>query len=253
MLNIAINTFREVTRNKFLYLIVIFAVLFILFSLSLWALSLGNSEKVIVDFGLAMIEIFWLLGVLFVGSQLLFNEIEWKTIFLILSKPLKRADFILGKFFGFSATILLIVLLQSFVFFWLLLIQWISIDGLIISALVFTFLKLEILLAIVLFFSTFMSTMLTIISSFLIYFISHSMTLILDMVMKTKNIFAIYAAKIFALIFPPLEAMNIKDYIWSFRDFSALYIFSNIWYSLLYIGCIMIFTVCIFNRKKFEG
>jgi len=63
-----------------------------------------------------MIEIFGLIGVLFVGSQLLFKEVEGKTIFLILSKPIKRQDFILGKFFGFSATIFLIVFLQAILY-----------------------------------------------------------------------------------------------------------------------------------------
>lgn len=253
MFNIAINTFREITRNKFLYLILVFALVFIVFSISLWALSLGNEWKVIVDFWLAMIEIFGLVGVLFVWSQLLFNEIEWKTIFLILSKPIKRSDFILGKFVWFSMTIFLIIFLQSILFLWVLFVQWIEINSLILFSLLFSFLKLEILLSIVLFFSTFMSNMLTIIVSVLIYFISHSLTLVLDMVQRTKNIIAVYASKFVALIFPPLEAINIKDYIGSFRDFSFLYLVSNTAYSLVYIVLIMSFTVLIFNRKKFEG
>lgn len=116
MLNIAINTFREIVRNKFLYMILFFAFIFLLFSLSLGQLTIGEGDKVVVDFGLAMIEIFGIIGVLFVGSQLLFKEIEGKTIFLILSKPIARYEFILGKFFGFSATIGLIVLLQAMLF-----------------------------------------------------------------------------------------------------------------------------------------
>ncbi len=253
MFNIAINTFREITRNKFLYLILVFALVFIIFSISLWALSLWNEWKVIVDFWLAMIEIFGLVWVLFVWSQLLFNEIEWKTIFLILSKPIKRSEFILGKFIGFSMTIFLIILLQSLLFLGVLLFQWIEINTLILFSLLYSFLKLEILLSIVLFFSTFMSNMLTIIVSVLIYFISHSLTLMLDMIQRTQNVIAIYASKILVLIFPPLEAINIKDYIGSFKDFSALYLVSNTFYSLLYIALIMTFSVLIFNRKKFEG
>jgi len=253
MFNIAINTFREITRNKFLYLILVFALVFIVFSISLWALSLWNEWKVIVDFWLAMIEIFWLVWVLFVWSQLLFNEIEGKTIFLILSKPIKRSEFMLGKFLGFSMTILLIIILQSLLFLWILLLQWIDINLLILFSLLFTFLKLEILLSIVLFFSTFMSNMLTIVVSVLVYFISHSLTLLLDMVQRTQNIIAIYASKTLVLIFPPLEAINIKDFIGSFRDFSALYLLSNTIYSLFYIIIIITFSVLIFNRKKFEG
>jgi len=76
MLNIALNTFREIVRNKFLYLIIFFAFAFIIFSFSIGSLTIGDDEKVIVDFGLAMIEIFGLIGVLFVGSQLLFKEVE---------------------------------------------------------------------------------------------------------------------------------------------------------------------------------
>lgn len=95
MFNIARNTFKEIVRNKFLYIILFFAFVFIGFSIVLGTLTIGESDKVIVDFGLGMIEIFGIIGVLFVGSQLLFKEIEGKTIFLILSKPIKRQDFLL--------------------------------------------------------------------------------------------------------------------------------------------------------------
>ena len=60
MLNIALNTFKEIVRNKFLYLILFFAFVFIIFSVALWQLTLWDDNKVIVDFWLAMIEIFWL-------------------------------------------------------------------------------------------------------------------------------------------------------------------------------------------------
>ena len=58
MLNIALNTFKEIVRNRFLYLIVFFAFVFILFSIALGRITIGESSKVIVDFGIAMIEIF---------------------------------------------------------------------------------------------------------------------------------------------------------------------------------------------------
>ena len=58
MFNIAANTFREIVRNKFLYLILFFAFVFIVFSLALGKLTIGDDQKIIVDFGLAMIEIF---------------------------------------------------------------------------------------------------------------------------------------------------------------------------------------------------
>jgi len=252
MFNIALNTFKEIVRNKFLYLILFFAFVFIIFSLALWQLTIWDDQKVIVDFGLAMIEIFWIVGVLFVWSQLLFKEVEWKTIFLILSKPIKRYEFILGKFLGFSWTIFLIILFQAILFLGVLFFKEIEIDYLIIWSLIFTFFKLEILLSLVFLLSTFMSNMLTILVSIMIYFLSHSFSLLLTMAERTKSEIVVYSTQWLQLLFPPLEALNIKDVIGSFKDFGFNYFLFNTFYSLVYLAIILTFTVIIFNRKKFE-
>lgn len=253
MLNIALNTFKEIVRNKFLYLILFFAFVFIVFSIALWKLTIWDDNKVIVDFWLAMIEIFWLVWVLFVWSQLLFKEIEWKTIFLILSKPIKRYEFILGKFLWFSATIALIILLQSILFLIVIWLKWIDITWLIVFSLIATFFKLEILLALVFFFSTFMSNMLTILVTLSVYFLSHSFSILLDIANRTWNAIAHYFTKILQLLFPPFEALNIKDVIWSFNNFHLNYFLFNSFYSVLYLVIILYFAVVIFNRKKFEN
>lgn len=253
MWNIALNTFKEIVRNKFLYLILVFAFLFIIFSLSLWKLTIWEDQKVITDFGIAMIEIFGFIGVLFVGSQLLFKEIEGKTIFLILSKPIKRYEFILWKFFWFSLVIFLITFLQSILYLIVLYFKWIEIESLILFSLLFIFLKLIILIAIVLFFSTFMSNMLTIIVSMMIYFISHSFSLLLDLILRTQIVFLEFFVKILQLLFPPFEAINFKDYIGSFVQFETTFFMQNIVYSVVYLGLVLFFTVLIFNKKKFEN
>ena len=252
MWNIAINTFKEIVRNKFLYLILFFAFVFIIFSLLLGRLTLWDDDKMIVDFWLGMIEIFWLIGVLFVGSQLLFKEVEGKTIFLILSKPIRRWEFILGKFIGFSESIFLIVLFQGIVFLIVLLSKGILPDDLIIISIIFTFLKLEIILALVFFFSTFMSHILTITVSIMVYLVSHSFSLLIDLSRRIGSTLFIKIMQTVELLFPPLEALNIKDVIWSFKDFSFLYIFWNSLYSILYIMIILFFSVLIFNKKTFE-
>ncbi|MDP2090390.1 MAG: ABC transporter permease [Candidatus Gracilibacteria bacterium] len=253
MINIALNTFKEIVRNKFLYLILFFAFVFIVFSMALGKLTIGDDTKIIVDFGLAMIEIFGLVGVLFVGSQLLFKEIEGKTIFLILSKPIQRYEFILGKFFGFSATIFLIIFLQSILFLIVLLIKDIEITKLIAFSLLFTFFKLEILLGLVFFFSTFMSNILTILVSLMIYFLSHSFSILQDIAYKTGNVVAVYFTKGLQLLFPPFEALNIKDIIGSFENFHLNFFLFNSAYSIVYLTIILFFTIQIFNRKKFEN
>lgn len=253
MLNIALNTFREIVRNKFLYIIIFFAFVFILFSISLGQLTIWDDNKIITDFGMSMIEIFWIIWVLFVWSQLLFKEIEWKTIFLILSKPIKRYEFILGKFLGFSATILLIILIQAILYLVVLYFKDIEITKLILFSLFFIFIKLELLLALVFFFSSFMSNMITILVSILFYLTGHSFSLLLDLVNRTKNEIIIKSVETLQLLFPPFEALNIKNYIGWFSEFSNKFFLYNTWYSIIYLIIILYFTVLIFNRKKFEN
>ena len=253
MLNITLNTFKEIVRNKFLYLIFFFAFVFIIFSILLWKLTIWNDSKIIVDFGLAMIEIFWLIWVLFVWSQLLFKEIEGKTIFLILSKPIKRYEFILWKFFGFSLTILLIIIFQAILFLLVLVFKDIEITKLIFFSILFTVFKLEIVLSLVFFFSTFMSNILTILVTIMIYILSHSFSLVLDLAARIQNEVFTFFTKIVQLLFPPFQALNIKDLIWSFSDFKIRFFIDNSLYSLAYLTIILIFTIIIFNKKKFEN
>ena len=253
MLNIALNTFKEIVRNKFLYLILVFAFLFIIFSISLGKLTIWEDAKVVTDFGISMIEIFGLVWVIFVGSQLLFKEIEGKTIFLILSKPIKRYEFILGKFFWFWLVITLITFLQSVLYLIVLYLKGIEIDSLILFSLVFIYFKLIILVAIVLFLSTFMSNILTIIVAIMTYFISHSFSLLLDLAIRVKSQVLIIFTKALELLFPPFEALNTKDYIGSFIKFDTLFFVQNIGYSMMYLVLILFFTILIFNKKKFEN
>ncbi len=259
MFNIAINTFKEIVRNKFLYLILFFSFVFIIFSIFLWKLSLWDDQKLIVDFWLSMIEIFWLLGVLFIWSQLLFKEVEGKTIFLILSKPIKRYEFVLWKFFGFSYVLFLIILLESILFLIVLFIKKIAITKLILVSLFFAFLKIEILLAVILFFSSFTSPIISILVSLWVYLTWSTFWMLLDLANRTKNEIIIYFTQFLNLLFPPIEHINSKDLIWNIEFTKDLlntfykYFLYNWVYSILYIIVLLFFTILIFNRKTFEN
>lgn len=252
MFNIAINTFKEIIRNKYLYMIVFFWIIFILFSILLSKLSIWDTSKIIIDFWLSAIEIFWLVWVLFIWSQLLFKEIEGKTIFLILSKPIKRNDFLTWKFLGFSFVVFLIALVESILFLLMLIFQNIEITNLILWSLVNIFFKLEIVLALVFFFSSFMWSLLTIIVTILLYFLGHSYSIILSIANKTENSFIVYSSKIFWAFIPQFEALNTKDVIWTFSNFTNTFFLWNVLLSLFYIVALIMFTNLIFSKKEFE-
>jgi len=87
----------------------------------------------------------------------------------------------------------------------------------------------------------------------MIYFLSHSFTILIDIAYRTWNSAVIYLAKGTQLLFPPFEALNIKDVIWSFKNFEISYLLLNTTYSIVYLSIILFFTILIFNKKKFEN
>ncbi len=114
---IALNTFKEAVRNKVLYFLLIFALLIMGFSGVLGDLSIATPDKMIKDLGLASIDFIGFLIAVFVGVYLVYNEIDKKTIYTLVSKPINRSQFVLGKFFGLLFTIFVNVAIMSIFFF----------------------------------------------------------------------------------------------------------------------------------------
>ncbi len=104
---VAANTFRETVRERVLYNLVLFALLMILSGLVLKDLSIRQEARVIKDLGLASMELFGTLIALFMGVGLVAKEIERRSLYPLLSKPLSREEFLLGKFAGLGFTLLL--------------------------------------------------------------------------------------------------------------------------------------------------
>jgi ABC-type transport system involved in multi-copper enzyme maturation permease subunit len=121
---IGLNTFREAIRNKVLYLILLFAVLLIGSSLFLSTLALEEGMRVIKNLGLSAINVFGLLVAMFIGVNLIPQEVESKTIYTIISQGVRRWQFVLGKFLGLTMTvyanIAVMALLLLLIMFWIL-------------------------------------------------------------------------------------------------------------------------------------
>jgi Cu-processing system permease protein len=101
---VALNTFREAVRDKVLYGVLGFACAVLFFTLALAELSLNERSRVVHDVGLASISLFSVITAVFLGSSLLYKEIERKTLYIILPKPIRRHEFLLGKFGGIALT-----------------------------------------------------------------------------------------------------------------------------------------------------
>jgi Cu-processing system permease protein len=101
---VAINTFREAVRDRVLYGVLGVALGVLIFTLALGALSLDQQQRIVLDVGLASISLFSVIVAVFLGSSLLYKEIERKTLYVILPKPIHRHEFLLGKYFGICLT-----------------------------------------------------------------------------------------------------------------------------------------------------
>lgn len=129
---IALNTFREAVRDRVLYAVLGFACAVLFFTLALAELSLHDQARVINDVGLASISLFSVMVAIFLGSSLLYKEIERKTLYVILPKPIRRTEFLLGKYLGIVLTAVVFVGLMGALQLWITALQagaapWLSV------------------------------------------------------------------------------------------------------------------------------
>lgn len=120
ILAIALNTFKEAIRSRILYIILIFALLILGSAGIISELSIAEQGRIIKNLGLVSINFFGILIAIFVGIGLVYNELDKKTIYTIISKPIDRYQFILGKYFGLLLTIYVNILIMTLFFFFTL-------------------------------------------------------------------------------------------------------------------------------------
>jgi ABC-type transport system involved in multi-copper enzyme maturation permease subunit len=120
---ITINTFREAVRDRVLLGVLGAAGGVLLFSLALAELSLNQQRRVVLDVGLASISLFSVVMAVFLGSSLLYKEIERRTLYVILPKPIRRHEFLLGKYFGITLTASVFVCIMGAIQLWVTAIQ----------------------------------------------------------------------------------------------------------------------------------
>ena len=155
---VAANTFRETVRERVLYNLVFFAILMTLCSLLLGQLSIRQDEKIIKDVGLAAIELFGHLIAIFIGIGLVSKEIERRSLYPLLAKPLGRDELFLGKFAGLGFTLLVNVAAMAAGLFATLFFTYGQADPALLKAVFTIYLSLLLVVAIALLFSAVTST-----------------------------------------------------------------------------------------------
>lgn len=104
---IALHTFKESVRERVLYNLIVFALLLMGTAILFGSISVGIEQIILVNLSLSSMMVFGLLIAIFIGIGLVSKEIERRTIYYILSKPVRRAEFILGKYLGLLLTLVI--------------------------------------------------------------------------------------------------------------------------------------------------
>jgi len=252
LLAIALNTFKETIRDRILYNILIFSILLIGFSYFLISLDIVGDEKIVVDLSLACISIFGVLIAIFIGIGLVYKEIEKRTIYTILSKPISRPVFLLGKYLGLLITLLVNVLIMTAVMYAVLAFTRRGIDLSIMKAVFLIYVELMLITAISLFFSSFTTPTLSAIFSLSFFVIGH-VTETLEVLGQKSGVASVrYFTSAIYHVLPNLNYFNIRAEIVHSLPISI----KQIWFStvsgIFYIAIFYILAIMIFSRKDFK-
>lgn len=248
---VAVNTFKEAVRDKILYVILIFSILTIG---SVWLinpLSLGEFEKITKDLGLASISFFGLLISIFVGTRLVYEEIAKKTLYTILPKPVERWEFILGKYFGLMLVLLLTVTVMTIFFFLITFFNIGEMDFNLLSAIFLTFIELGVITAIAVFFSTFISPILSAIFTVGIFIAGHLSRDLNALAKMTESSATNVVCKILYYILPNLSNFNVRGEVVHRVPITVEYLLLSVLYGVVYCSIVLIFSIQIFKRKNF--
>jgi len=250
VLAIAANTFREAVRDRVLYLILAFAVVLILASILLSLITVGSEEKIIQDFGLSMISLFGTAAALFIGIGLVFKEIDKRTVYTLLSKPIRRSQFLLGKYLGLALTLVVNLLVMSGAFFLLLVARGIPLGQMWIG-IVLTYVELLLVTAFAVFFSSFSTPILSALFAGTLFVVGHlswSFRLFEGLV---TNPLARTVLRALYVVLPNLERFNVRGELVHGVAISGVQVGLATVYGLAYTAVVLIGAMAIFERRDF--
>jgi ABC-type transport system involved in multi-copper enzyme maturation permease subunit len=251
IVSISLNTFRENLREKLLYNLLIFALLMIGSSILLSRLTLGDYHRLILDLGLASINIFGVLIAIFVGISLVSKEIDKKTIYTIISKPVPRYAFLLGKYLGLVITLLTNTIVMVIGLLVVLQVMDVPVTVLLFKSLAMIFLELMVITAMALLFSTFTSSTLSAIFTLAIYVIGH---LSADLKTFGDKLETMGRGVVNALyyVMPNLERFNLKGHVTNHVDVPTTDLLLTLAYGLSYTAMLLLLSAMIFQRRDFQ-
>lgn len=254
---ISLNTFIEAIRNRAFIGLLIMALSFIIFSIVLSELAISDQrERVLKDFGLFAISTFSVFIAVILGVILIYKEVEKKTFYTILPKPVRRYEVIIGKYIGLIVILLILLIVLTIAWLMCLLSKNVPLSLNLIKALILIFFEVSMITATALLFSSFSSPILSGIFTFGIFLIGRTLFIIEEILHAKKGIIIKAPliksfAEIVTKVFPDLQVFNVSREIILGIDIGGKYILSAFGYSLCYSMLFLIIAILLFERRDF--
>jgi ABC-type transport system involved in multi-copper enzyme maturation permease subunit len=264
ILSVAHNTFIEAKRDRVLYSLILFAVLMILSSLIFASISGEQYNKIVKDLGLTAISLIGIMISIFLGTGLVYKEIERKTVYNIFSKPIRRYEFIFGKYFGLAFTLLVNTAAMALILFLIVLYTEIRHEGLIktyygghyfaefFKAVYFEYLEFLIIIGIALVFSSFTTPVMSLLFTFFLFTIGRFSSDIKLFAEEVKSPVVGLMTEVIYRAIPNLEKFDIRREAVYGGSISAELILYTTIYAILYTMALLILSALIFERREFK-
>lgn len=247
---IALNTFREAIRDRVLYLLLVFALLLIAVSRLLSLLTVGSEVKIIKDVGLSAISLFGVLTAVFVGVSLVFKEIERRTVYTLLANPVRRWQFVIGKFAGLMTVLSLNVAIMYVVLAVVLLIYG-EPPWALLPAVCLIVVELGIITAFALLFSCLTNPILAAVWTFAVYVSGHLSWSLLLLREKIPTEVGRALSDVFCWVLPNLDLLNIKAEVVHQLSMPPMRVPLAVVYGLSYTVVVLVVACFAFERKDF--
>ncbi len=210
ILAIARNTFREARRDRVQWILLLYLAVVVGGSVVLSPLSLGEGYRITRDLGLAALSLVGVLLIVLVGGTLVHREIDRRTILTVLAKPIRRSEFLIGKYLGLLAMVVLVFVAMTVVFCTMLFVQEGHVEPAVLVAALFTFGEFMIMTSVVMLFSSFVSPALAGVFTLALFILGHFAEDLIRFAEEAPSALMATGAQVIYLLLPHLEAFNLR-------------------------------------------
>ncbi len=252
---VALNTFREAVRDRVLYNLVFFALLLMAAAIAVGQISVGIEQTVIVSLGLSAISVIGLLISIFIGVALVSKEMDKRTLYALLAKPVWRWEFLLGKFAGLVLT--LAVNTAAMALGLLLVMIYVKhalerSDAVVLVAVYFILLKLALIVALALLFSCFTTPLLAILFTVGLYIVGLYVQELRNLPVEVMSPAMSAFTKWLSYLLPNFENFNVMAMAAHGRAVPGALILQNTLYTVVYCTIVLTAAAVVFSRRDLK-